>query len=374
MKNLMATFSKLVVIAALFLLIFPFIGNAQTNKKPRLTILNVDTKGFNLDAQQMGNLVRLEMEKLDRYDVTDRYDIAYLIEKNNLNVTNCYGKICLVEIGEKVGSDYMLTGSIESYPNNAIVSLRLINVKEQSIEKTFVQEYLNLPSEVQSMISQSIKKMFGLPIDEDLFNHLTKKSDYENALINPNKNVVNLSGPRFGYTYSFGSDASILKASTQDGGFEVSPAMFQFGYQFEKQYLNEGNFQALFELIPMVTGIDQQLVIPSLTFLNGFRNNNSGWEIAIGPTISTTTKLKGAEYNGAYYSIADLKRMNVSGYKETSRLDSRGDFAFSSALVIAIGKTIKSGRMNIPLNFYTTIPTKDGFRVGLSVGYNSKRR
>lgn len=349
-------------------------SSSQAVKKPKLTILNVDSKGFNLDAQQMGNLVRLEMEKLDKYDVTDRYDIAYLIEKNNLNVTNCYGKICLVEIGEKVGSEYMLTGSVESYPNNIILSLRLINVKEQSIEKTFVQEYLNLPLEVQSMISESIKKMFGLPVNEELFNHLTKKADYENALNNPNKNVVNLSGPRFGYTYSFGKDASILRASTQDGGFEVSPAMFQFGYQFEKQYLNEGNFQALFELIPMVTGIDQQLFIPSLTFLNGFRNNNSGWEIAIGPSIATTTKLKGAEVNGVYYSLADLKRMNITDYKETTRLDSRGEFAISSALIIAVGKTIKSGRMNIPLNFYSTIPTKEGFRIGLSVGYNSKRR
>jgi len=146
MKNFIKKSSKMLVLLCCMLI--GLTSSSQAVKKPKLTILNVDSKGFNLDAQQMGNLVRLEMEKLDKYDVTDRYDIAYLIEKNNLNVTNCYGKICLVEIGEKVGSEYMLTGSVESYPNNIILSLRLINVKEQSIEKTFVQEYLNLPLEV----------------------------------------------------------------------------------------------------------------------------------------------------------------------------------------------------------------------------------
>ncbi len=33
----------------------------------------------------------------------------------------------------------------------------------------------------------------------------------------------------------------------------------------------------------------------------------------------------------------------------------------------------ESGKMNIPLNFWASIPTKDGFRIGISVGYNSKK-
>ena len=32
--------------------------------KPRIAVLNIDTKGFVLDPIQMGNLVRLELDKL----------------------------------------------------------------------------------------------------------------------------------------------------------------------------------------------------------------------------------------------------------------------------------------------------------------------
>ena len=362
------------IILGLVILFASVLTNAQTQlKKPTLTVLNIETKGFALDAQQMGNLVRLEVEKLDLYDVTDRHDMNSLVEKNQLNITNCYGKLCLIEVGEKLNSDYMFSGSVEAYPGNTIITLKLINVKEKSIEKTHVMEFLNFPEEVQSMVEITVKKMYEKPVNEELLTHLTKKNDYENTINNPNRNIVNLSGPRFGYTYSFGRDAKILQAAEIDGGFDAFPAMFQFGYQFEKQYLNEGNFQALFEFIPMVTGIDQQMFIPSLTFLNGFRNNNSGWEIAIGPSIASSTKLTGAEYNGKFYSESKLNEMGVKDLTMEKRLDSRGNFTLTSALVIAIGKTIKSGKMNIPINFYSTIPTKEGFRIGLSVGYNSKR-
>ena len=69
----------------------------------------------------------------------------------------------------------------------------------------------------------------------------------------------------------------ILQARESGGGFNANPLMFQFGYQFEVQYLNQGSFQALFEFIPMITGLDQGKFLPSISVLNGMRSNISGW-------------------------------------------------------------------------------------------------
>jgi hypothetical protein len=84
-----------------------------------------------------------------------------------------------------------------------------------------------------------------------------------------------------------------------------------------------------------------------LTILNGLRNNNSGWEFAFGPTIDVSRTLDG-------------------------RLDSRGTPSVSTALVFSVGKTIKSGEMNFPINAYF-IPPKDGssYRFGISMGWNA---
>jgi len=150
--------------------------------------------------------------------------------------------------------------------------------------------------------------------------------------------------------------------------------MFQFGYQFEKQYLNEGNFQALFEFIPMVTGLDQGLFIPSLTLMNGLRNNKNGWEFAFGPTVSLVSKARGfyAPDNGNW-TLANDSITVPAGVAVIDRLDSRGEVAYQPGFVFAFGKTFKSGRLNIPVNGYL-IPNKDGMRFGLSVGFNARDR
>ncbi len=342
-------------------------------KRPTITVLNIDTKGIELDATQMGNLVRVELEKLDTFDVTDRYDVTYLIEKNKLNITNCYGKMCLLEVGNIIQTDFMYTGSVELYGQTIIATFRLINVKEGTVERSVVTEFLNFPLEVQAMAGISIQKMFGRKVDEELQTRLTKKFDYENSINNPDKARLNLQGPRFGYSFVFGTQARRLGDDKSNGGFEAYPAMFQFGYQFEKQYLNEGNYQALFEFIPMLTGVDQQMVIPSLTILNGFRNNKYGWEIAIGPSIGIAPYADLANVNGKYYTQDELINNGLGSHELTKTLDSRGDAEFTSALVFAIGKTLKSGKMNIPFNIWATIPTREGFKMGISVGYNSKK-
>jgi hypothetical protein len=372
MKNL-KLISKLTLVFVTSLVITLNL-NAQV-KKPTLTVLNIDSKGLTLDAQQLGNILRTECEKLETYDVLDKYDVAYKIEKNKLNIDGCYGKSCLLEISKVITTDYFMTGGVELIGSKITVTIRLINVKNESIEKTKIEEFNNLPNEIQPMINITLRNMFELKNDDELVSKLTKPFDYENTFNNPDQTRVSLEGPRFGYTFIFGENAGILSSKKSEGGFEVNPAFFQFGYQFEKQYLNEGNFQALFEFIPMISGIDQGLIIPSLAVLNGFRNNKNGWEIGFGPIITFAQKLEGApdpNNKGIFTSVGDLQSKGVTNFTKEKRLDSRGDYELVGSVVLALGKTIKSGRLNIPINFWATIPNSDGFRAGISFGYNSK--
>ena len=345
----------------------------KTGKKASVTVLNIDTKGLNLDPAQMGNLVRIELEKLDMFQVMDRYDVTYVIEQSKLNISDCYGKLCLVEIGKAINSEKMLTGSVDLYGETIIVTLRLVDVGTSTIEKTHVTEYLNLPKELQSMISISMREMFGLKNDEETVKRLTKRFNFESATNNPEQERLNLSGPRMGFTVFTGKTSKYLQEEKTTGGYDAFPMMFQFGYQFEQQYLNEGNFQALFEFVPMVTGLDQGLFIPSFTIMNGLRNNKNGWEFAFGPSFSVVKKEKGYfDENHVWNRASEWDPLNGQPPAMVTRLDSRGNPTFSTAFVFAFGKTIKSGKLNIPVNAYM-IPHKDGLRFGASFGFNAKR-
>lgn len=344
---------------------------SQTKTRPVVGVLNIETKGLTLDPQQMGNLVRMELEKLDTFSVVDKYDVIALAEKKQLVIAGCYGKSCLVQVGSAIGAQYMLTGSVEQYTQTIVVTLRMIDVEKDMIVKSSVMEFLNLPIEIQQMVSVSVRKMFGYSNAEDLVTKLTKKFDYESSVNNPAINRLNLQGPRLGFTLPFGETAEVISRSTGQGGYGKSIFMFQFGYQFEVQYLNEGKFQALFEFLPMITGLEQGSIIPSVTFMNGFRNNVNGLEIAFGPAIGFASYARVADVNGSI--LVEGKDKIPPGTPTSRKLDSRGVSELTAALVFAFGRTIKSGKLNIPINAWFTFPTKEGFRVGISLGYNSKR-
>lgn len=350
--------------------------STKENKKT-ITVLNIDSKGLTLDPSQAGNLVRLELEKLDTFEVMDRYDVKYLVEKNSLNINDCYGKLCLVEVGKTVKSDKMFSGSIDAYEDYIIITLRLIDVGTGTIEKTQVKEFLNLPKELQSMAEITIREMFSLNNDQGMLVRLTKPNNYESTINNPNEERLNLSGPRMGFVVFSGKTAMHLNAPKSKGGYDVFPLMSQFGYQFEKQYLNSGNFQALFEFVPMITGLDQGLFIPSFTFMNGLRDNKYGWEFAFGPTLNVISKADGYyDKNGDWRSKKEWNEQNEPGQKApeiVSRMDSRGMLALNSGFVFAVGKTFKSGKLNIPVNCFI-IPSNTGWRFGASFGYNAKKR
>lgn len=365
------------VFFAMFLCMILFLQenlNGQTinnnKKKPVIGVLNIDVKGVGMQPDQMGNLLRLELEKIDTFDVIDRYDAVYLIEKNNINIANCYGKICLVEKGKILNADKMLGGSVEAFNEIIVITLKLVDVKTGIAEKTQVKEFLYLPNEIQSMMRITLREMLGYKNDIEFVTKLTKKFDYENLTNNPTKDVLKLSGPRLGFVCYTNQNAKYIRDSKDNGGFGAFPMMFQFGYQFEKQYLNEGNFQALFEFVPMVTGLDQGFFIPSVTVMHGLRNNKNGFEFAFGPTFGINTVARGYDQGGEWTTN---RNSNFDSTRNTyERIDSRGNAKFITGFIFAVGKTFKSGKLNIPVNVWVR-PDKQGWLFGASFGFNARK-
>jgi TolB-like protein len=344
------------------------VSEAQSDKK-KVAVLNIDTKGLNYEPSSMGNLVRLELEKLNLFEVVDRYDVEYLVKKNGLDINGCFGKICLVEMGKHLRVDKMFSGSVEMIGEKIIIQFRMIDVHSESIEGSQVKEFLNLPKNLQEMISMTLNEMYQRPINKEIERELTALNDFDNYRNNPGRYRLQNDGPRMGFTVFTGQVVGTLKGSTIDGGYGLSnTTMFQFGYQFEKQYLNEGRFQALFEFIPMITGLDKRLIIPSFTLMNGIRDNKSGWEFGIGPTFNIVRLKKGyIDRNGNWYT----SRIDGVELFDHQRFDSRGTPNFNTGFIIAFGKTFRSGKLNIPVNAFW-IPSDSGNRFGISFGFNAK--
>ena len=376
MKNMRNLKFKSTITAILFFIVFTITSAQEVISKPILAVLNIDGIGVDISPEQLGIMTRMEVSKLNNFQIMDQYDVRYIFEKNNFSPENCYGKICVLEAGKHLESDKMLTGSVESLEETIIITMRLIDVASGNIEKTEVKEFVSIEDKIQTMISLTVKQMFNQEIDKDIENKLTKKYAFESTVNYPNVDRLNLSGPRMGFTAFSGKLWDIYRSPKEEGGFDSYPLMFQFGYQFEIKYLNQGDFQALFEFIPIITGLDQGKFIPSISILNGLRSNRTGWEFAFGPILYVNKESSGYyDENGKWYLSYEWNNefpdTPYPGPKE-NRLDSRGQFAFDSGFVLGIGKTLKSGTLNIPINAFF-IPGTDGHRFGLSMGFNASK-
>ena len=150
------------------------------------------------------------------------------------------------------------------------------------------------------------------------------------STVPPVAKTVNLSGPRFGVTSL--SQGVIDKLETERG-VQLRPLMSQFGWQFEKQfYSKSGGVTAVNEWVFLVGGLEQDVVVPSVSWIVGIRTQE-GLEFGVGPNVTPA----------------------------------------GTALVVAAGITFRSGVLNVPVNF-AVVPSSAGTRVSMLAGFNLRSR
>ena len=106
----------------------------------------------------------------------------------------------------------------------------------------------------------------------------------------------------------------------------------QFGWQFEKQFFAKGGgLTAVNEWVLLFGGLDQGVVLPSVSWLVGLRTS-TGSEFGVGPNVTPA----------------------------------------GVALAVAAGTTFRAGPMNVPVNI-AVVPSKAGMRVSFLTGFNMRR-
>jgi hypothetical protein len=134
-------------------------------------------------------------------------------------------------------------------------------------------------------------------------------------------------GPRFGVAYlTRGSQTA------RNEGKPFSPLTSLFGWQFEHPFdLGSEAPTLVTELVLLAGGLEQNVFLPSATWLVGLRRAN-GLEFGAGPTLT----------------------------------------ASGSQIAFAVGFTEKLGRVNVPVNL-AVAPARVGVALSLTAGFNVRR-
>lgn len=348
--------------------VFLFLQTTEAQVKPKAAIINIDVRNLEWDNMTIANIMRFELEKIDQFEILDKYDVSTVLEENSIDLEHSFGKNSLIEIGRLLNAEKMVTGSAELFGDKIIMILRLIDINKKSVEQTSVMEYLNIQSEIQTMCMISLNDLLGLKNDPHVVDLLINY----NLPITTRKTSVSLNGPRMGMTHMMGKNGQRLTDPKSTGGYNMFPVTSMFGYQFEKQYMSSGDFQALVEVIGAVNGLESGNIIPSIAVLNGFRFNSGGYEFGIGPVIRAIKTQEGFYRDGKWVRVSEVSAV-PNDIEVLDLIDSRGNLRGSVGLLVAVGKTFKSGYLNIPVNVFFS-PLKDGSSVGLSIGFNTTKK
>jgi hypothetical protein len=143
------------------------------------------------------------------------------------------------------------------------------------------------------------------------------------------RGVIDMSGPRFGITVLSQGTVDALK---RERDLEIRPLIAQFGWQFERRfYTSADGATVLTEWVPLISGLEQGVALPSLNWLVGVRTR-SGSEFGVGPNVTP----------------------------------------IGVGLVVAAGVTVRSGPIHVPLNV-AVATSKYGARVSILTGFNLRR-
>ncbi len=83
--------------------------------------------------------------------------------------------------------------------------------------------------------------------------------------------IVNMGGPRIGLTILNQESVDKLREETS---ISLRPVVSQFGWQFERRlYTNGDGITMLTEWVPLISGLDQGVALPSLNWLVGLRTS-----------------------------------------------------------------------------------------------------
>ena len=349
---------------------------------------NPNVEGLYATPSICAKILQLELSKLNQYSVFDAFDMEEVYQRDSSYRNNCLSKSCLVAFGKELDADYMLTGSYDLLANKIVITLKMIDVKNNSMYKSGLREFTNQEKELQRMTEVVLKEMLGMPVNSELVDQLKFDND---IITKSNVGKVSNSGPRVGVGFMTGDFYEFATRSKAQGGMDIVPAISMIGYQLEAQYVGTDNFSALAEFILNVNGLEQGKFLPTLSILNGFRFGKAGWEFAFGPGFTLTRTSNGFfDTQGAYgikdqyYSVSGwdsdwnnyISSNNIApddytnlGYTLEETLDERADVKGAFMFVMAFGRTFRAGALNIPVNVFYSSRGKGGI-AGINVGFN----
>ncbi|MDI6739768.1 MAG: CsgG/HfaB family protein [Candidatus Edwardsbacteria bacterium] len=148
----------LAIITALSPLV-PNIAWAQkAAKRTSVAILDLEPKGVpESEVSALSDQLRTELFQTDAFDVMERGKMQEILKEQGFQQTGaCNTDACAVEVGQLIGVEKMIAGSLGKVGRTYSINLRMIDVKTGRMERSVTRDYAG---EIDKLLTVEMKQV-----------------------------------------------------------------------------------------------------------------------------------------------------------------------------------------------------------------------
>lgn len=145
---------------------------AQDQKRTSVAILELEPKGVpEVEVSALSDRLRGELIAGGAFDVMERGKMQEILKEQGFQQSGaCNTDACAVEVGQLIGVEKMIAGSLGRVGKTYSINLRLINVKTGRIERSIMRDYTGeidrlLTTEMKVVAQQLSYSVGGRPLD-----------------------------------------------------------------------------------------------------------------------------------------------------------------------------------------------------------------
>ncbi|MDI6740405.1 MAG: CsgG/HfaB family protein [Candidatus Edwardsbacteria bacterium] len=142
---------------------------AQPAKDPHKTtaaILDLETKGVSeTETGALSERLRFEMFKTGAFDMMERGKMQDILKEQGFQQTGaCNTNACAVEVGQLIGVEKMVAGSLGKVGKTYTVILRLIDVKTGRLEESVAQDYTGEIDKLMTTVLKDVARSMAAAV------------------------------------------------------------------------------------------------------------------------------------------------------------------------------------------------------------------
>lgn len=139
----------------IFLFVFIGLKSFCQDTKPSAAIIEIKTVGLPYLNEEITEVVRFELEKIQKYQLLEKEDMDFIFAKEKMVPKNCYNELCLVFAGKTLAVDKVLSGSVSKLGDNKLITFKIYDIKTEQLENSKKIEIISDPEQSINLIINS---------------------------------------------------------------------------------------------------------------------------------------------------------------------------------------------------------------------------